>query len=464
MRRIDIINFVEALRNPKNHLRTLKDIELINDNCGVPIMYTGNRSVVFKAKLNNRVVAVKCYENHTLQFTEGLIQSSNYFNAINSPLINRSEIYPRELVFHDEMSAIAIELTIELYDWIDGRTIGAELCEAAYLNDQMRLNFIIDGFLDMAIKLLDAEFAHGDIKADNIIITNSGKFLLIDLNNAYIPKFHYSPSHEIGTNGFRHPERNAFYYNKRIDDYPIAIIFATLLVAQKSSHLFFKYYDGEFSIFVPDDILKGRSSVFAVTEDLFKDDIILSHIITFLKSETPAITDMRWWLEKLVEQRKIVNHKGSRVSYDKRNNRYAIADNTETTTYPAIFSDANQPYKHIISVKLENMWGFMSLNGEKLTDFIFEDIHMFSQDRVAVKKFGKYGFLNCNLDHITEFKYDDVNNFYEGFAVVKIADKYGYINANGTEVTPIIYDFANNVKQGRAKIRTAGNTGYINII
>lgn len=463
MRRIDIINFVEALRNPHNHLRTLKDVRLLTDNRSVPIMFSGNRSVVFKAAYKERIVAIKCYENNSEQFVTGLIESCQYFSTLNSPLVNKSEIYPQELVIYDELNGEHIELTVEMYDWIDGRTIGYELCEAAYLNDQPRLNFIIDGFIKTAIKLLESNFAHGDIKADNIIITTEGKFLLIDLNNAYIPTFHYSPSREIGTNGFRHPKRQSSYYNKRIDDYPIVVMLATILVAQHSPFTFFKHYDGEFSIFSPEEIIAGKSDSFFDAENLFKENIILSQLISLQKSKIPSIPDLKWWLEKIVQQRYTNPENGTQIFFDTIHNKYGISNQTGSITYPPIFSDANELHNGSLSVKLNNLWGFIDLNGNKQTDFIYEDIRNFSEDRVAVKKMGKYGFLDTFFTSISDFIFDDVNNFSEGYAVVKIANKYGYIDLNGNQVTPIIYDFAHNVKQNQAKIRIDNTTSLLKI-
>lgn len=462
MRRIDIKKIVETLQNSNKHLQTLKEIKLITDNKGVPIMFSGNRSVVFKASHKDKIIAIKCYETSTKQFIDGLIESSQYFATLNSPLTNQSNIYPNELVVHDELNDETYELTLETYNWVDGQTIGSELCEAAYLNNQARLNFIIDGFILLAINLLDAEFAHGDLKADNIIIKSDGEFILIDLNNAYIPSFHFSPSKEIGTDGFRHPLRDSSYYNNRIDDYPILVMLTTILTAQKSPQLFFKHYDGEFSIFSPKEIIDGKSKAFTDIQELFHDDIILSHIISLLKSKTPSINDLQWWLKKLVELRQIKDTIGTQLFLDHVSSKYGIADHNHKTTFPAIFSDTNELYGSTVSVKFNGLWGFMSLNGKKQTNFIYEDIRKFSHSRVAVKRLGKYGFLDENLNEVTEFTYDDVNNFSNGYAVVKIADKYGYIDIHGSQATEIIYDFAHNIKDGQAKVRIDKTTTMIN--
>ncbi|UKI39907.1 MAG: hypothetical protein L6V35_04035 [Alistipes putredinis] len=89
----------------------------------------------------------------------------------------------------------------------------------------------------MCARLLKEEWAHGDLKPDNIIITPSGHGRLIDYDAAYVPDSGFDSTPEIGTPAYQHPLRDTGMYDKHIDDYPSALLSANLHLIALAPHL-----------------------------------------------------------------------------------------------------------------------------------------------------------------------------------------------------------------------------------
>ena len=86
----------------------------------------------------------------------------------------------------------------------------------------------------MAVGLLDREYAHGDLKPENIIVTPDGDMRAIDWDAAFTPELAGNPAPETGTAAYQHPLRTNELFDKHIDDYSIAML-STMLHAAAST-------------------------------------------------------------------------------------------------------------------------------------------------------------------------------------------------------------------------------------
>ena len=101
--------------------------------------------------------------------------------------------------------------------------------------------------------------------------------------------------------------------------------------------------------------------------------------------------------------------------------------------------------KSVLKYKSEGNYGLIDLNGNKITDPIYESIDGFEykEGLLLVKKSGKYGIININGVTIIKEKYDEIlcdgyyteNSKYNnaGYIVGKRTDngmRYGYIDSN----------------------------------
>ena len=76
--------------------------------------------------------------------------------------------------------------------------------------------------------LLSQEFAHGDLKPDNIIVREDGQLVLVDYDGMFVPAMRGQKSRELGSVDYRHPLRTEDLFDGSIDDFSIASIALSL--------------------------------------------------------------------------------------------------------------------------------------------------------------------------------------------------------------------------------------------
>ena len=87
---------------------------------------------------------------------------------------------------------------------------------------------------------------------------------------------------------------------------------------------------------------------------------------------------------------------------------------------------------NIIFAKQNGKYMMIDVNGNKITDPLFDDIDFFItlNEYAAVKIDGKWGFIDYKGNIVIKPKYDSAFSFSCGLAPVLIEDKWGYIDIN----------------------------------
>jgi len=85
---------------------------------------------------------------------------------------------------------------------------------------------------------------------------------LIDYDGAYIGELAGRKAEVIGSPAYQHPSRDADFFGKAIDDYPIALISLSLHALALDPSLFGRYHDGENIIFDAAEVNRGKSALF----------------------------------------------------------------------------------------------------------------------------------------------------------------------------------------------------------
>ena len=171
-----------------------------------------------------------------------------------------------------------------------------------------------------------------------------------------------------------------------------------------------------------------------------------------------------------------------------------------------VFDDITFNNDGMIAVKKDDKWSILKDNGDKVTDFIYEDVAVnssktaFESGMAVVKKDGKWDFIDvegnviskesfanakapesdglvavANADGkwgfadrsgklIIDYKYEDAKSFSCKVGAVKRADKWGYVNAAGNFVIENIYDEAGVFNEGFAVVKTETGLNIINLI
>lgn len=215
-----INDIVDALASPFAQWRTLRGVEVVCRD-GMPDYFTGNASVIFRIKLKGANKILKCYTRHNP----------------NLQAIYGNDFHPTELGVSNilgQQSWVDCLVT----DYIEGVTLHEMLCKPLSQDDLQELAEEFDRF---ALELLNKEYAHGDLKPENIIVCDDGTMRAIDWDAAYIPTLKGNRALETGTAAYQHPLRTTELYDKHIDDYSIAFL-STLLHTYATEPAQAEYY------------------------------------------------------------------------------------------------------------------------------------------------------------------------------------------------------------------------------
>ena len=218
-----ISEYIEAIKNAEDNFNELSHLRPVLNKDGSPIMSSGNFAVVFKMKdeSSGKLYAVKCFlkeqEGRDIayqQITDELeYASSNYLCSIN---------YFQKELFVDSTVSSDTEFPVLRMDWVEGVTLDKYVHQ--HISDKYALQLITYKFCQMAAWLMSQPFAHGDLKPDNILVTEDGALVLVDYDGMFVPAMQGQKARELGSPDYRHPLRTEDCFNEHIDDFPLALI------------------------------------------------------------------------------------------------------------------------------------------------------------------------------------------------------------------------------------------------
>lgn len=220
--------YIDAILCPEDNLDRLKGLVPVLDKGGRPVMSSGNFAVVFKMiDLTGHHYALKCFLRDQEDRSKKYKIISNKLEVINSPYFITVKYYENEL-FVSSVNTDREVFPVLLMDWIDGVTLSDYLRQN--LESDFRLKYLAFSFGKMARWLLDQDFAHGDIKPDNILVKPDGGLFLIDYDGMYVPGLKSCRVKEIGSPNYRHPLRSTSDFGKDIDDFSLVVILLSLKI------------------------------------------------------------------------------------------------------------------------------------------------------------------------------------------------------------------------------------------
>ncbi|MDY4537365.1 MAG: leucine-rich repeat protein [Sodaliphilus sp.] len=218
-----ISEYIEAIKHSEDNFNVLSALRPIYDEAGEIVMSSGNFAVVFKMKdeSSGKLYAVKCFLREQEGRDIAYQQITDELEYVSSNYLCSIKYFQKEL-FVDSTVSSDTEFPVLVMDWAEGVTLDKYVHQ--HISDKYALQLITYQFCKMAAWLMSQPFAHGDLKPDNILVTENGALVLVDYDGMYVPAMQGQKARELGSPDYRHPLRTEDCFNEHIDDFPLALI------------------------------------------------------------------------------------------------------------------------------------------------------------------------------------------------------------------------------------------------
>lgn len=282
-----IAEYVEAIRLAEENLDQLNYLRPVLDDNGDPVMSSGNFAVVFKMQDDSgKFYALKCFTRDQEGRAEAYKIITEELAKIVSPYFVQTEYYDKEL-FVDTAQSPETEFPVLLMDWVEGKNLSQYIASvkssigALYYN-LYELSFKFNQFAQW---MVEQPFAHGDLKPDNILITNDGYIIIVDYDGMYFPQMRGQQARDLGSPDYRHPNRTINDFDEHIDDFALASIALSLNAIASNNGLLAQISTDKLLLTENDYRYISRSSIFQLLLDNSQSNKELGcYIASFLLS------------------------------------------------------------------------------------------------------------------------------------------------------------------------------------
>ena len=469
-----IVGYLEIIGDPScfRTLRFMPELDPAGDPCFVP----GNMAVIFRVNDRyRRKYAMKCYTRASNSRETVFKEAEAYFSQQNpSPYFCLPRYIENEIYTFD-IDGKPIQLPVTVSEWIAGRTLKECIHEYVYLGQKDRLAELTDRFLELTLYMLESEWAHGDIKPDNIIVTTDGSLKLIDADTLYTPNSSLSFSPEIGTPQYQHPLRNERFFNRHMDDYSLLLILTSLLIIEQRPELCEQYTNGENLLFEPQRIFTNGCPAYDCAREIFADQTIISRLLQLLKNPEPRIEmlkglsillggirpHIRDTFHLSVKRAVPVINGFSEQFFDDKGGCGYLFDGGKGIIDP-IFDDGDSFGCGMAPVCLGKRWSYIDNRGRALGPFIFRQAQVFNEGYAAVRTLrGRWQILNDRLQPVAETEAEEIGIFREGLAPIRRNGKYGFISPDGEIRIRPAFQQVKSFRNGRAIVCQDNKWGVI---
>lgn len=276
-----VAQYILSVENLDKMSRTLalRSVEPLRNDAGRLRCRVGNSVILFEVMCGATHLALRVY-----------MRPHRNLRAIYG-----DRYLPNELLVN--ISATEYGLAdVVLTEWHEGVTLQSKIEQ--FCENTTKMSVLSREFEELAISLLNKPWAHGDLKPENIILGEGGA-QLIDFDAMFLPTFNPDNCEEIGTSQYQHPGRDRAYFNKSIDDYPIALIATALAALSYDGALGIGLHKMDYLLIQPSLAVVGQDAMLERIERLFAEvgDARHYRIARLLRSPQPALPQLKRLLE-----------------------------------------------------------------------------------------------------------------------------------------------------------------------
>ena len=233
-----ITDFSEAVQNPKVCFKgtELESGKVLSNQRGMPLVFSGAFACVYAVSSSGRTFAVRC-------FTREVKDQQSRYNQLSEYLIN---VLPLSFV-HFEFLEQGISLKGDWYpivrmEWVEGESLSSFVDSNS--NDADTLRQLAARWRGgPAASLRGLGIAHNDLQHGNVMVQPDGRIRLVDYDGMFLPQFRGERSPELGHKNYQHPLRTADDYDAYVDNFPVLVIYLSLIAVASDPGLWSFYND-----------------------------------------------------------------------------------------------------------------------------------------------------------------------------------------------------------------------------
>ncbi len=249
------VDYQTALQTPAlcfNDL-ALKQGTVLTDHLGLPLAATGNVVVVFRMRLAEGDVALRCFTRKAA--FETLARRYRVLNLHLEPA-TLPALMPCIYRSH-EILVEGVRYPVVQMRWAPGLHLHRYVEQ--HLHEPGILHALADQWRILMGELSAARFAHGDLADGNVLVDERGRIYLIDYDAAFVPGLEADPPQEVGKPNYQHPDRllpespDYGYYAENVDAFAALTIYVSLRALADDADRWRRYHTGENLIFEQED-------------------------------------------------------------------------------------------------------------------------------------------------------------------------------------------------------------------
>jgi|GEM_PF-5886759 len=246
-----------------------------------PVNFFGTSSVVFKITDGSRFYALKCFTTELFNRWGYLKNVQTMLQSLQKGWIAPFELYENELYIENSEQQQQF-YPIVLMPWIEGDRLSDLVrlyCSGKSLHGNLKN--LSDSLILLANKHLGQLFSHGDISPENIIVTPSGKMMLIDHDSFTFEGWNSTAGQGGWSYPYQHPSRNLRKPDLDADHFSFLVLATSLKALELNPALFRQYNSSRGLLFTIDDYrYPERSNLIKEIENI--DDPYLLRLLKLL--------------------------------------------------------------------------------------------------------------------------------------------------------------------------------------
>lgn len=285
---VDNIEVPQLIKAP-----SLKGGRVLKRNDTV-IRYAGGFCVVFPFQTANGKYAVRCWHAQVDNAQERTRCIAEELQKVHLPYF---------VGFDYVQEGIATSLGIQpivVMDWVEAVPLKEYIGQ--HITDSKRMLSLAESFLQMVKDLHRHHISHGDLQHGNILVSDTGRLVLVDYDSMYVPALEGFSDDIKGLEGYQHPARRRNRnLSPKADYFSELVIYTSLRALARFSGLWEELgiKGTETLLFTAEDINSGgTSSIF----HLLDQDEELAPMSAALKAslECSSINELRPLEEVLI--------------------------------------------------------------------------------------------------------------------------------------------------------------------